>query len=101
MPLSISICPRLPGSPSGWWRRLPPLAVRPTWSLRRWDSASPTLNRWQRRRLQHQEYERRLLAMRNGRQRQLASATTLAEQQRLTKEVEAYAWPAVAMRWKY
>ncbi|EME1358798.1 primosomal replication protein [Klebsiella aerogenes] len=53
-----------------------------TWSLRRWDSASPTLNRWQRR---------RLLAMRNDRQRQLASATTLAEQQRLTKEVEAYA----------
>ncbi|KUQ46271.1 primosomal replication protein N'' [Klebsiella aerogenes] len=62
-----------------------------TWSLRQWDSASPTLNRWQRRRLQHQEYERRLLAMRNDRQRQLASATTLAEQQRLTKEVEAYA----------
>lgn len=62
-----------------------------TWSLRAWDSASPTLNRWQRRRIQHQEYERRLLAMRNDRQRQLAQATTLEQQQRLTKEVEAYA----------
>ena len=29
-----------------------------TWSLRSWDSASPAINRWQRRRLQHQEYER-------------------------------------------
>ncbi len=28
-----------------------------TWSLRSWDHASPTLSRWQRRRLQHQEYE--------------------------------------------
>jgi len=62
-----------------------------TWSLRAWDSASPTLSRWQRRRLQHQEYERRLLAMRNDRQRQWLQATTLDEQQRLAKEVEAYA----------
>ncbi|CCM90875.1 Primosomal replication protein N prime prime [Klebsiella pneumoniae subsp. pneumoniae ST258-K28BO] len=49
-----------------------------------------TLSRWQRRRLQHQEYERRLLAMRDQRQRQLAQATSLDEQQRLGKEVEAY-----------
>ena len=56
----------------------------------RWDHASPTLSRWQRRRLQHQEYERRLLAMRDQRQRQLAQATSLDEQQRLGKEVEAY-----------
>lgn len=62
-----------------------------TWSLRQWDSASPGLQRWQRRRLQHQEYERRLLAMRNDRQRQLAQATTLEDQQRLAKEVDAYA----------
>lgn len=61
-----------------------------TWSLRSWDHASPTLSRWQRRRLQHQEYERRLLAMRDQRQRQLAQATSLDEQQRLGKEVEAY-----------
>ncbi|MCL7707812.1 primosomal replication protein, partial [Enterobacter kobei] len=53
-----------------------------TWSLRSWDHASPTLSRWQRRRLQHQEYERRLLAMRDQRQRQLAQATSLDEQQR-------------------
>lgn len=62
-----------------------------TWSLRAWDSASPTLSRWQRRRIQHQEYERRLLVMRNDRQRQLAQATSLDEQQRLAKEVDAYA----------
>ena len=61
-----------------------------TWSLRAWDSASPTLSRWQRRRLQHQEYERRLLAMRNDRQRRLAQAISLDDQQRLAKEVEAY-----------
>ncbi|HHS9593947.1 primosomal replication protein N'' [Raoultella planticola] len=62
-----------------------------TWPLRSWDSASPGINRWQRRRLQHQEYERRLLAMRNDRQRQLAQATTLEEQHRLAKEVDACA----------
>jgi primosomal replication protein N'' len=62
-----------------------------TWSLRAWDSASPTLSHWQRRRIQHQEYERRLLAMRNDRQRQLAQAISLDEQQRLAKEVETYA----------
>ena len=47
-----------------------------TWSLRSWDHASPTLSR--------------LLAMRDQRQRQLAQATSLDEQQRLGKEVEAY-----------
>ncbi|WP_404684806.1 primosomal replication protein N'' [Raoultella terrigena] len=62
-----------------------------TWSLRSWDSAASGLGRWQRRRLKHQEYERRLLAMRNDRQRQWLQATTLDEQQRLAKEVEAYA----------
>ncbi len=61
-----------------------------TLPLRSRDHASPTLSRWQRRRLQHQEYERRLLAMRDQRQRQQAQATSLDEQQRLGKEVEAY-----------
>ena len=61
-----------------------------TWSLRAWDSASPTLSRWQRRRIQHQEYERRLLSMRNDRQRRLAQAISFDEQQRLAKEVAAY-----------
>ena len=58
-----------------------------TWSLRSWDHASPTLSRWQRRRLQHQEYERRqqaaLILL-------MLQATSLDEQQRLGKEVEAY-----------
>ena len=62
-----------------------------TWPLRSWDSAASVLGRWQRRRLKHQEYERRLLVMRNDRQRQWLQATTLDEQQRLAKEVEAYA----------
>lgn len=61
------------------------------WSLRQWDSASPAVARWQRRRLQHQEYERRLLAMKQEREQRLTTVTTLAEQQRLHKEVDAYA----------
>ncbi|ELT9218998.1 primosomal replication protein, partial [Salmonella enterica] len=28
------------------------------WSLRQWDTAAPGLGRWQRRRIQHQEFER-------------------------------------------
>ncbi|WP_326902004.1 primosomal replication protein N'' [Kosakonia cowanii] len=59
------------------------------WPLRQWDHASPGITRWQRRRLQHQEYERRLQAMKNERNVRLASVTTLVEQQKLHKEVEA------------
>ncbi|PHP39836.1 primosomal replication protein PriC, partial [Salmonella enterica] len=33
------------------------------WSLRQWAAAAPGLCRWQRRRIQHQEFERRLLSM--------------------------------------
>lgn len=61
------------------------------WPLRQWDNASPAVARWQRRRLQHQEYEHRLLAMKQEREQRLSQVTTLAEQQRLHKEVEAYA----------
>lgn len=61
-----------------------------TWSLRAWDSGSPALTRWQRKRLQHQEYERRLLAMKQEREQQLRLADTLSEQQRLTREIEAF-----------
>lgn len=61
------------------------------WSLRGWDSGSPGLTRWQRKRVQHQEYERRLLAMTQARRQQLAGATTLADQQRLSREVDAFA----------
>ncbi|MGY5958119.1 primosomal replication protein N'' [Kosakonia sp. BK9b] len=61
------------------------------WSLREWDHASPSVARWQRKRLQHQEYERRLLEMKQAREQRLNSVTTLAEQQQLHKEVDAYA----------
>lgn len=61
------------------------------WPLRQWDHASPAVARWQRRRLQHQEYERRLLAMKQEREQRLRTVTTLVEQQRLHKEVDAYA----------
>ncbi|MRS15639.1 primosomal replication protein N'' [Enterobacteriaceae bacterium RIT691] len=60
------------------------------WTLRGWDSGSPALTRWQRKRLQHQEYERRLLEMTRQRRQQLAQATTLADQQRLAREVDAF-----------
>lgn len=89
-PSSASSCRKWSGLPSVWRHKSPRCAVKPPRSLRSWDHASPTLSRWQRRRLQHQEYERRLLAMRDQRQRQLAQATSLDEQQRLGKEVEAY-----------
>ncbi|EIO3630136.1 primosomal replication protein N'' [Salmonella enterica subsp. enterica serovar Agama] len=60
------------------------------WSLRQWDTAAPGLGRWQRRRIQHQEFERRLLAMTQERKIRLAQATGLVEQQTLQKEVEIY-----------
>lgn len=60
------------------------------WQLRGWDNGSPALTRWQRKRLQHQEYERRLLEMTQQRRQQLAHASTLEEQQRLSREVEAF-----------
>ena len=59
------------------------------WSLREWDHASPGITRWQRRRLQNQEFERRLLAMKQEREQRLTAVTTLVEQQQLHKEVEA------------
>lgn len=60
------------------------------WQLRGWDNGSPALTRWQRKRLQHQEYERRLLEMTQQRRQLLAQASTLEEQQRLSREVEAF-----------
>lgn len=61
-----------------------------SWSLREWDSGSPALTRWQRKRVQHQQFERRLLEMTQERKALLARATRLDEQQRLHREVEAY-----------
>ena len=60
------------------------------WSLREWDSASPGLARWQRKRVQHQEFERRLVEMTRERKERLAQATGFAEQQKLHREVEAF-----------
>lgn len=64
--------------------------MRPPPSLREWDSASPGLARWQRKRVQHQEYERRLVEMTRERKAQLARATNFEEQQHLLREVEAF-----------
>lgn len=61
-----------------------------SWSLREWDSASPRLARWQRRRIQHQEFERRLAEMTQERRARLAQTTSLSEQQTLQREVEIY-----------
>ncbi|WP_336219063.1 primosomal replication protein N'' [Citrobacter amalonaticus] len=61
-----------------------------SWSLREWDSASPGLANWQRKRIQHQEFERRLVEMTRQRQAQLTQASRLDEQQALQREVELY-----------
>lgn len=61
-----------------------------SWSLRVWDSASPGLRRWQRKRLETQDFERRLLEMKQLRQQQYQQATTLDEQQRLAREITAF-----------
>nr|WP_318382562.1 primosomal replication protein N'' [uncultured Enterobacter sp.] len=60
-----------------------------TWSLRAWDSPSPAVAKWQRKRLEHQEFERRLLAMKAAREARLRDVAQLAEQQNLQREVMA------------
>lgn len=60
-----------------------------TWSLRAWDSPSPAVAKWQRKRLQHQEFERRLLEMKQAREARLREVTRLDEQQALQREVSA------------
>lgn len=59
-------------------------------SLREWDCASPGLAKWQRKRIQHQEFERRLQEMTAQRKARLAQVTRLDEQQSLQREVEIY-----------
>lgn len=59
-------------------------------SLREWDCASPGLAKWQRKRIQHQEFERRLQEMTAQRKARLAQVTRLDEQQNLQREVEIY-----------
>ena len=59
------------------------------WPLRAWDSASPGTRKWQRKRLENQEFERRLLDMKQERERRLEATETLQEQQLLMREITA------------
>ncbi|PLY46607.1 primosomal replication protein N'' [Lelliottia sp. F153] len=59
------------------------------WPLRAWDTPSPGAAKWQRKRLEHQDFERRLYAMKNAREQQLKGSETLEEQQRLMREISA------------
>ncbi|WP_437887097.1 primosomal replication protein PriC [Phytobacter sp. V91] len=60
------------------------------WSLRKWDAATPGLTKWQQKRLQHQAFEHRLLAMKRQREERVTQVTTFAEQQQLHKEIIAF-----------
>lgn len=60
-----------------------------TGELRRFDVARPSQAKLNDKLLQHQDYERRLLAMKKARTAQLAQVQTLAEQQRLARELDA------------
>ncbi|MFZ3617817.1 primosomal replication protein N'' [Leclercia barmai] len=59
------------------------------WPLRLWDGASAGTTKWQRKRLEHQEFERRLCEMKNERESRLNQAETLEEQQMLMREITA------------
>ena len=61
-----------------------------SWSLRGWDNPSPGIARWQRKRLQHQEFERRLMAMKAEREQRLARTANFDEQQLLLRDVQLY-----------
>lgn len=60
-----------------------------TWRLRAWDSPAPAVAKWQRKRLEHQEFEKRLAAMRQEREARLTRVETFAQQQLLHKEITA------------
>jgi len=59
------------------------------WPLRVWDSSSAGTTKWQRKRLEHQEFERRLCEMKKARAARLNQAETLEEQQMLMREITA------------
>lgn len=59
------------------------------WPLRAWDSPRPGNEKWQRKRLEHQEFERRLYEMKRDREARLSAAETLEEQQLLMREITA------------
>lgn len=60
-----------------------------SWSLREWDNPAPGIQKWQRKRLQHQQFEQRLMAMKREREVRLANVDTFVEQQQLHKEITA------------
>ena len=60
------------------------------WSLRGWDAAKPGIAKWQRKRLQHQAFEQRLMNMKREREEKVIQVATFAEQQQLHKEIIAF-----------
>lgn len=60
-----------------------------TWSLRYHDSAHLPAGRRHAQLIKHQDYERRLLAMKQQREAQLRDVETLQMQQKLHKEIDA------------
>ncbi len=91
MQLSSNSCRKWPGWRNIWRHNWKPSRVKPPpWSLREWDSAPPKIARWQRKRIQHQDFERRLREMVAERRARPARVTDLVEQQTLHREVEAY-----------
>lgn len=59
------------------------------WPLRMWDTASSGAGKWQRKRLENQEFERRLFEMKRERETRLSNSETLEEQQLLMREITA------------
>ncbi len=103
MQFSSNSCRKWPGWRNIWRHNWKPSREASAWSLREWDSAPPKIARWQRKRIQHQDFERRLREMVAERRARLARVTNLVEQQTLPivkwKPMKR-AWHAAAMRWK-
>lgn len=59
------------------------------WPLHMWDSAASGAGKWQRKRLENQEFERRLFEMKRERETRLNNSETLEEQQLLMREITA------------
>lgn len=71
-------------------------------SLREWDSAPPKIARWQRKRIQHQDFERRLREMVAERRARPARVTDPWNSKRCIVKWKPMkrARHAAAMRWK-
>lgn len=72
------------------------------WSLREWDSAPPKIARWQRKRIQHQDFERRLREMVAERRAVWRERPLSWNSRRCIVKWKPMkrAWHAAAMRWK-